>query len=101
MMYLKREPNNCWDKCAIATVYIVKANSTTAGHILYNLALLISPLLARGCNKGTNNKGCVYRLYRPSKYTQQLKRAVVTTQRKITVVGIHLALDIRISARNT
>lgn len=44
MLNLQREPNNCRDKCAVA---IIKADSTTVGHIPYNLALLISLFLAR------------------------------------------------------
>ena len=37
MLNLKREPENCWDKCAVA---IRKADGTKVGHIPYNLARL-------------------------------------------------------------
>lgn len=84
-MNLMREPDNCRDKCAVA---IIKADGTTVGQIPYNLVLLISPFLARDFNKGTVEitgtrvncsagygleVPCVYRLYGPRMYTQQLE----------------------------
>ena len=85
MLNLKREPENCRDKCTFA---ILKAGGTIVGHIPYNFAPLISSFLARDCNKGMVeitgervNRGagyglevpCVYRLYGPQKYIQRLE----------------------------
>ena len=49
VLQLKREPDNCADKCAVAVV----KNGTVVGHVLYNLAPTISYFLRREFNKAT------------------------------------------------
>ena len=82
-MQLKREPDNCTDKCAVA---IIK-DDTVVGHVPYNLALIFSHFLKREFNKVTVevtgnqvNRGtgyglempCKYRLYGPKPYTDKI-----------------------------
>ena len=93
MLNLQREPDNCWDKCAVA---IIKADGTTVGHMPYNLAPLISPFLARDCNKDTVeitgkrvNRGagyglevpCVYHLYGPKSIPNDLARCCQNSEK--------------------
>ena len=80
ILLLRREPENVHDKHAVA---VVKADTTTVGHIPYNITPLLSPFLARDFNKGTAEvtaerviRGagyglevpCTYRLYGPKGY---------------------------------
>ena len=68
-LQLKREPDNHWDKYAVA---VVKADGAIVGHLPYNLAPIVSPFLARDFNKGTAeitgnrvNRGAGYRIEAP------------------------------------
>ena len=47
-MHLKREPDHCKDKYAVAIVL----EDCVVGHILYNLAKCVSQFLSSDANKG-------------------------------------------------
>ena len=83
VLQLKREPDNCADKCAVA---IIK-DGIVVGHVPYNLAPTFSQFLKREFNKATVevtgdrvNRGagyglevpCKYRLYGPKPYTDKI-----------------------------
>ena len=48
VLCLKREPDNCRDKYAVAIV----SEDCVVGHILYNLAKCMSQFLSSDANKG-------------------------------------------------
>ena len=48
VLCLKREPDHCKDKCAVAIVL----EDCVVGHVPYNLAKCMSQFLSRDANKG-------------------------------------------------
>ena len=48
VLHLKREPDNCKDKYAVAIVL----EDCVVGHVPYNLAKCVSQFLSRDANKG-------------------------------------------------
>ena len=87
VLCLKREPDHCKDKYAVAIVL----EDCVVGHVPYNLAKCMSQFLSRDANKGfarvtgskVNRKAgyglkipVVYCLYGPSPYVEKMKTEV-------------------------
>ena len=87
VMLLKREPENVHGKYAVAVIR--QSDKATVGHTLHNLALIVSPFLARDFNKAVAEVigprvswgagygmevMCTYRLYGRQRYVDRAKK---------------------------
>ena len=89
VLLLKREPEIVRDMYAVAVIW--QSDRATVGHILFNLAPIVSPFLARDykavaeitgprVNRGAGygmEVPCIYRLYSRQRYIDHAKEAIL------------------------